>query len=310
MTNAHPRTCLVIPTLNAGPRWDKCLEAINRQSLALSGLLVIDSSSTDATAELARRAGFEVIGIERAQFNHGGTRQWAVEHLSSCEIVVFLTQDAILADSNALSELVGCFADERVAVAYGRQLPHPGATPIEAHARTFNYGPRSERKDAGTVAALGTKTFFCSNSFAAYRRSTFLALGGFKRDLILGEDMEFAARAVKAGFAVAYCATALVHHSHDYTVKESLRRYFDIGAFDNRNRWMREQFGSHGAEGLRFIASELHYLIMHAPFAIPRALLQTAAKIIGYRLGRLESLFPDSLNRVLSMSPSYWRFDK
>jgi rhamnosyltransferase len=297
---------LVIPTLNAGKRWIACLDRINGQSFKPRRLLCIDSASTDQSPHLARAAGFEVVAIERSQFNHGGTRQWAVEYLSDCSIIVFLTQDAILASSEDLAAIVRCFDDPTTAVVYGRQLPHDGATPIESHARLFNYGERTLKKDAAAVRQMGTKVFFCSNSFAAYSRSILLALGGFRRDLILGEDMEFAARAIKAGYSNVYCADAQVYHSHDYTVTQTVERYFDIGVFDRRNSWMREQFGSHRGEGIRFISSELRYLVKHAPSQIPKALCQTAAKLVGYRLGRLEHLLPTAVKRKLSMLPSYF----
>jgi rhamnosyltransferase len=298
---------LVIPTLNAGARWILCLDAIKSQSMQPQRLLVVDSESIDRTTAIAHSAGFEIVRITRSQFNHGGTRQWAVEYLSDCNIIVFLTQDAIAAARDTLAEIVHCFDDPTVAVAYGRQLPHLGATPIESHARIFNYGPQTLKKNTAAAKHLGTKAFFCSNSFAAYSRSILLDLGGFRRDLILGEDMEFAARAIKAGYSNVYCATAPVYHSHDYTLAQIVERYFDLGVFDEKNPWMREQFGSHRGEGLRFIASELRYLAMNAPLEIPRALIQTAGKLVGYRLGRLESLLPMVLKRKLSMLPSYWR---
>jgi rhamnosyltransferase len=307
MKRGSNRTGLVIPTLNAGGRWSECLEAISAQTVKPYRLLNIDSASTDATPLLAREAGFEVVRIERSQFNHGATRQWAAEYLSDCEIVVFLTQDAILASPEALNELVACLADETVAVAYGRQLPHKSATAIEAHARIFNYGAQSVRKDSRAVGQIGAKVFFCSNSFAAYRRSTLLELGGFGKNLIFGEDMEFAARAVRAGYANIYCASASVFHSHDYSVLQTLERYFDIGVFDSTNSWMRAEFGSHSGEGLRFIASELSYLIKRAPLEVPKAILRTIAKLVGYRLGLLESALPLPLKRKLSMQPGYWK---
>jgi rhamnosyltransferase len=306
-TETATRVGLVVPTFNAGSPWTACLEQISAQSLKPHRLLDIDSSSTDQTTALAKSAGFEIIRIEQFQFNHGGTRQRALDYLSDCSIIVFLTQDAILAASNSLDEIVRCFDDPTVAVAYGRQLPHQGATPIEAHARIFNYGAQSQKKDSAAANRLKSKAFFCSNSFAAYRRSTILELGGFRCDLVLGEDMEFAARAIKAGYANFYCATAPVYHSHDYTVWQTIERYFDIGVFDVENSWMRQQFGSHKGEGMRFIKSEFRYLTAHAPWQIPRASLQTVAKLVGYRLGRLERLLPTGIKRKLSMLPSYWR---
>jgi rhamnosyltransferase len=298
---------LVIPTLNAGSKWKACIDAIKGQSLGIRRILVIDSQSTDRTASIAREATFDVIGIERSDFNHGGTRQWAAEYLNDCEIVVFLTQDAVFADPNAVGEICKPFADPEVAMVYGRHIPHDGASPIEAHSRVYNYDEISRKKSAASVGTLGAKVFFSSNSFAAYRRSVLLELGGFKQDLILGEDMEFAARAIKAGYANFYAAQAVVHHSHDYSLRESFVRYFDLGAFAAENDWMRRAFGSHQGEGLRFVKSELRYLWEHAPRQIPMALLQTCAKLLGYRTGRFHRYLPVWLKRRLSMQPGYWK---
>ena len=300
------RVGLVVPTLNAGEQWPTFLQGIATQTFVPDRLLNIDSASTDQTAELAQSRHFEVVRIDRSQFSHGGTRQWAVDHLDDCAIVIFLTQDALLADRNALSEIVACFDDPKVAVAYGRQIPHQGATPIEAHARLFNYGLKSGKKDIAAVERLGTKVFFCSNSFAAYRRSTLVDLGGFRGNLILGEDMEFAARAIKAGYINMYCSAATVYHSHDYTMTQSLARYFDIGVFDAENAWMRRDFGSHGGEGARFVMSELQYLALRGRSSIPRALILTIAKLVGYRLGRSHRLLPRAVKRKLSMFPRFW----
>lgn len=301
-----PRWGIVIPTLNAGKRWGACLAAINGQGSTPDRRLIIDSSSTDETKELALAAGFEVLGISRREFNHGGTRQWAAEYLSDCDIVVYLTQDAILAGTESLAEIVRCFDNPAVALAYGRQLPHSNATPIEAHARAFNYGDRTLEKNAGSAGQLGSKVFFCSNSFAAYRRSMLLQLGGFKRDLILGEDMEYAARAIAAGYTSVYCASATVFHSHDYTLWQIFTRYFDIGVFDTTHSWMRRRFGTHSGEGMRYITSELAYLGRNAPLQIPRAMFQAMAKLVGYRVGRLERFLPRRIKRKISMMPSYW----
>ena len=76
---------------------------------------------------------------------------------------------------------------------------------------------------------MGIKTYFCSNVCAMYRRDVFRELGGFEKHTIFNEDMIFAARAVKAGWRIAYAADARVYHSHDYTAKEQFHRNFDNG---------------------------------------------------------------------------------
>jgi rhamnosyltransferase len=301
------RVGIIIPTLNGDGRFVECLASVSAQSMIPHRRLVIDSSSTDDTVAQAKAAGFEIKEISRADFSHGGTRQWAAECLSDCDILVYLTQDAILASPQSLAQIVRSFDDPRVAVAYGRQLPHRGAKPMEAHARKFNYGETSQLKDSAASGKIGAKVFFCSNSFAAYRRSVLVELGGFKRHLILGEDMEFAARSLIAGYANFYCAEATAFHSHDYSWPEQFRRYFDVGVFDAANKWMADKFGSHAGTGARFVRSELQYLLIKAPAQIPRALLQTIAKICGYRLGLREKWLPVSMKRKLSMSQNYWR---
>lgn len=50
---------------------------------------------------------------------------------------------------------------------------------LAVHARNFNYSSKSIVKSKADTEKLGIKTVFMSNSFAAYRRSVFEALGGF-----------------------------------------------------------------------------------------------------------------------------------
>jgi rhamnosyltransferase len=212
----------------------------------------------------------------------------------------------LLADPYAISRLVSVFANPSVACVYGKQLPHTDATPVAAHARLFNYPAASRVVSLADKERLGLKACFMSNSFAAYRVADLQAVGGFPSDVILGEDMSVAARLLMAGKSVAYVADACAYHSHNYSVMQEFRRYFDTGVFHARSPWLLAEFGSAGGEGLRFVRSELAYLWRHAPGWIPSALVRTAAKLIGYRLGRLESRWPLWFKRWCSMHKGYW----
>jgi len=307
---SHPAFALCVPTLNAGTGWNDWLAALKSQTLQPTCTLVIDSSSTDDTPALARAAGLSVITIARSEFNHGGTRQWAVEHLGEFETIVFLTQDALLAHPDALSTLLDALHQSPdIGAVYGHQLPHHGATPIEAHARLFNYPAHSALRSLGDRAQFGIKTAFFSNSFAAYRREALSAIGGFRRNLILGEDTVAAGQMLLADWRIAYCTEAQVRHSHHYSLRVEMARYFDIGVLHSREGWMLEQFGHAEGEGLRFIRSEVAYLARHAPWLIPEASLRTLLKYTGYRLGRSEQRLSLAWKRRLSMQPGYWRDD-
>jgi len=298
---------VVIPTFNAARHWPKLSEGIRSQSLVPDEVIVIDSSSTDGTADLARKNAFTVLEIAPRDFNHGGTRQMGADYAASADILIYLTQDAVPFEPNAFRNLIRAFDDPEVAAAYGRQLPRENATPIEAHARHFSYPAMSRVRSWESRSTMGFKSIFFSNAFGAYRREALLSVAGFSSDVIFGEDTLVVARMHRAGWKTAYVANALVRHSHAYSIGEEFRRYFDIGVLHARERWLIDQFGSASGEGWRFILSELKYLLKHGPYLLPSAWIRTAAKYLGYRIGRRESRISPALKYRLGLNRHYWR---
>lgn len=299
---------LCIPIYNAGSKWQDWITAYKAQSLQADQVIVIDSSSTDQTAVLAEQAGFLVHTIEKCDFNHGGTRNQAVRFCEKkTEIVVFLTQDAILASPTALAELLKPFHDKQIAAVCGRQLPHLDANLLATHARLFNYPAESQIKSKADISSLGIKTAFMSNSFSAYRKSVFDELGGFPENTILAEDMHLAARMILAGYKVAYSAEATVYHSHNYSLIEEFKRYFDIGVFQQKEAWIQDKFGKVGGEGKRFVLSELKFLWKKQPLIIPKAIFSTLFKFLGFKFGINWHKLPYFLCKKMSMHKGYWQ---
>lgn len=296
---------IIIPTLNAEDHIHGLLASLREQSISCK-VIVIDSSSSDNTVKIAESYGITTITIKKEDFDHGGTRQMAVEIMPDADIITFLTQDAILAYPEALKNLVDCFKNEKVGAAYGRQLPRHEAGPIEAHARLFNYLPISQVKTMADAPRPGIKTAFISNSFAAYRRSALMAVGGFPSNTILSEDTFVAAKMLLQGWKIAYCSEAQVYHSHNYVFIEEFKRYFDIGVFHVREPWIRQAFGQAESEGMRYVRSELKYLWSKDYKLIPSAILRTILKLLGYKLGFMEAKIPMWLKVHLSMNKHYW----
>ena len=128
--------------------------------------LVVDSSSTDNTNFDILPRGWEFLRIASTDFNHGGTRNLALQNMQSdTDVVVYMTQDALLADASAVETLVAAFENPEVACAFGRQLPHADATPVAAHARIFNYPATSRVVSLADKSQLGLAAFA-----SAYRR--------------------------------------------------------------------------------------------------------------------------------------------
>jgi len=297
---------VIIPTYQAASYIKPLMESILKQSLQPNYILVIDSSSTDDTVELLKAYAVTVHVIPKSQFNHGGTRQLAVS-LVNADIYVYLTQDAVLAEADSLQKLIKSFENLQVGAAYGRQLPHEGAGLLGAHLRRFNYPERSELRSLADIRRLGLRTCANSNSFAAYRAIALQAVDGFPSNVIFGEDVYTAARLVQAGWWIAYCAEARVYHSHDYTLAEDGRRYFDIGVFHAQNMWILRQFQSPSRLGRRYVLSELKWCWTRGAYlSCVASIIHSGMKWVSYRLGRQYHCLPNRLRRYFSLNPKYW----
>lgn len=300
-------TLLVCPTLNPGQLMEEWINAIMMQSLQLGQVLIVDSGSTDDSVQKAADAGFRVMQINQFDFNHGSTRQSAINDSSDFDLVVFLTQDAILSGVDSLNKILEPFRDEDVAAVCGRQLPRKMAGAIEAHARLYNYSAKSFIRSINDVSEFGLKAAFISNSFAAYRVSMLNEVGGFPNDVIFGEDMYVAAKLLMSGYKIAYEADACVYHSHNYSLFQEFSRYFDMGIFHAKEPWIMQEFGTAESEGLKFVISEIKYLSRHAFWRIPEGMLRTLFRYTGFRLGMMEKMLPLWLKRVLVMNKGYYK---
>ena len=279
---------LIIPTLNAGSQFKKLLAQLAAQTLPTKKLIV-DSESTDGTAEVAKNFGVEVLKIPRKNFNHGATRQLALEKILPLDVIIFLTQDVLLHDDESLAKLVKIFAEDKtVGLSYGRQLPHENATNEAAILRAFNYPAESQLRSFDDRKIFGLKTAFASNSFAAYRVEALQSVGGFPSNVPLCEDMYVAAKMLLDDRKIFYAADAQVYHSHNYTASQEFRRYVQIGKFHAQESWIRETFGSAEGAGKKFVLMKLSMLAKKNPLDCVGAIFRDAAKFFGYRIGRLK----------------------
>lgn len=302
------RTALIIPTHNASRYLLELLPALAQQSLKPDEFFVVDSHSTDDTVQQLRNVGAVVSVISANDFNHGGTRRWASGQVTA-DVLIYMTHDAIPANPDSLRILRDAvLTSPRVGSAYGRQIPHVNAGLLGAHGRDFNYPGTSRNKTLKDAPELGIKTCFSSNSFAAYRKTALEEIGGFPQNVIGSEDAYVAGRMLLAGWIVRYEADAVVYHSHDYSLFAEFRRYFDIGVFYGREKWISHYFGSAKGEGFRFVVSELKMLLKNGAygrlFEIP---LRAVFKLLGYKLGKAEFYIPLWLKRRLSMFSGYWK---
>ncbi len=298
---------VIIPIYKPDQKFCKLLDMLKKQKNIDFAVYIIDSGSNQADYEAYLEGlDYQITKITPKIFNHGGTRRVAAQKYALYPFLIYMTQDAVPADEFALSRLMKVFNDKNVGCAYGRQIPNHNAGVLGAHARLFNYPAKSQVKSLSDAAKIGIKAAFISDTFAAYRTSALKEVDWFPKNVILGEDTYVAAKMLIAGWKSVYCAEACVYHSHDYSIWQEFKRYFDTGVFHAREPWIRKQFGQAEGEGKRFVISEIRYVLYHAPYLLPGACIRNAVKLLGYRLGIIENRIPGFVKRRCSMIKDYW----
>lgn len=278
---------IIIPTYNAGKKFQENASMLCRQTADIKQVYIIDSSSEDETATIARKNGFTVETIARQDFGHGKTRQYALEKAST-EIVVYMTQDAVLTDERAVENLVKYLCQSpKTAAVYGRQKPEKNSKTRVGFARIYNYGERSYRNEKEEINEKRNRLIFFSNVFAAYKKSLLMKIGGFPEKVEFGEDTYVAAKLITAGYQTGYCAQAAVYHVHDYSLYEEYKRYKQIGKFHREEKWLTETFGKAEREGLKYVKKELEYFVKQRKIhELPMAYIHDIVKFLGYRVGK------------------------
>lgn len=292
---------ILIPTKNGARDLEAGLRAIySQQGRGPFEVIVIDSGSTDASLEIARRYPVRIEQIPPETFHHARTRNYAAS-LAKGEFLVFLSQDAIPTSETWLGALISNFDDQSVGAAYGRQLPKPDSTLERQEVLDVVYGGERVVKDPRRGQECGFRYYHFSSVNSAIRREVWQATR-FPEDLRVYEDLGIAKRILDAGWKIVYEPRAAVYHSHNHTAVGLFKRYFDggvvwkrLGIWNSRTRssmlkeagrLLRKKFRSANSSGARR--------------AIGASLPQVLAKSMGMFLGLHERYLPLALKRHLS----------
>mgnify|MGYP004732553793 FL=1 len=303
---------VIIPTYKPGNQLEELLGRLEKQTLLPDRIHIVDTRSGDfpeglETAERLEESGvpLKVTHIEKENFDHGGTRAMAAD-MSSADILVFMTQDALPANPYLLQNLCKAFEGEKIGAAYARQLPKKDCRLLERYTRSFNYPKESKIKSQEDLPKLGIKTYFCSNVCAAYRKDVYDSLGGFEERTIFNEDMILAGKIIQSGYRIAYAADAEVFHSHNYSCKQQFKRNFDLAVSQAEHPEIFEEIRSEN-EGIRLVKTTAGYLFkIRKPWLLSSLFFQSASKYLGYRIGKRYQKLPKWLIRKCTMNREYW----
>lgn len=301
---------IIIPAYKPGKEWSGLIEMLEKQTYPIRCIRVVNTEKQYWKKEYeSRKLPMEVHHITRQEFDHGGTRNWAIEQ-SGADYVLCMTQDAMPADEKMVENLVKALEQEKgIAAAYGRQLPAKDCRLAERFTRQFNYPENSYVKWEKDIEKLGIKTFFCSNVCAMYDRMIYLNLGGFVRKTIFNEDMIYAGKAIQQGFGIAYAADACVIHSHNYSAIQQFHRNFDLAVSQADHPEVFENVSSEG-EGIRLVKANAMWLAKQGkPWLILPLIWNSGWKYLGYLLGKRYRKLPKNFILWCTMNSSYWNTD-
>lgn len=190
-------------------------------SKELGALVVVDNSSPDGSAELARQHGAVVVTSENRGFGAGNNV--GNQHLTT-ELVLFLNPDAVIAGQDLVA-LVGYLDAHPQCAVVGPLVRHAGqpsysAGRLDSLATEIRpllpwplsaLGPR--RRYPPTYARSGPVGYVEGACFLV-RRDVLAAVGGFdERYFLYFEELDLARRVAAAEREVHLCAEAFVEHA-------------------------------------------------------------------------------------------------
>lgn len=298
---------IIIPVYKPDEKLVYLVDRLQQQDYKIKTIRIINTKSEVPLPPITMGPfPVEIIEIEAKDFDHGATRNMGAR-LSSADLLIFMTQDAVPAERSLVSSFVREFEKyQDVNIAYGRQLPNQDCRLVEQFTRRFNYPEESRVKSIQDLESMGIKTFFFSDVCGAYRRRPFLQRGGFESPIIFGEDLVHTAKCVSDGERVAYVAEAKVYHSHNYNCLQQFHRNFDGGVVQAVYAELFKDIPSEG-EGIKLVKKTAAYLLrIGKPFLLLELIFQSAFKYAGYFLGKRYERLPGFMVRWCTSNPSYF----
>ena len=293
---------ILILTKNEAANIASCLSAVYSQKFpGQVEVIVVDSGSTDATVEIARRFSPHLERISPDAFHHARTRNF-IASIAQGRFLVYLAADAVPTSQYWLKDLIDNFEDPSVGAVYGRHLPKPGSSLERQDALNAVYDSERIVKDQSSRVKLGYRYYHMSTVNAAIRRNVWQS-NRFPEELKVFEDLGIAKRILDAGWKIVYEPRASVYHSHNHSTLVLFKRYFDIGVTFRRLGIWNDGTKSSMIRGmLTLLRKKIKRLARKSDTGqVVRASIgQDIAKSAGLFLGLNERFLPIALKRRLS----------
>jgi len=314
---------VIIPVTKKGKKLLKVLDALASQTVIPEKviLLNVENGEPERSSEYLKESIYrffgkhklfghrlplklEIITIKEKSFDKGATRNLGAEH-SESPFLLFMKEDAVPADARVIEELLWSM-EEGAGMAFARHVTPQNAGVLRTYTTLFDYPSKPYTRTEEDEKKYGIRTYFCSNACAMYRRDVFYQVGGFAKKNAACEDIVFAARMLKEGGTLAYCAEAKVYYMENQNWMAQLRRKFDRGVVHAEHPRI---FGNGGAErdGYQYCKQVVSYLLNQRYYIeLLDFIGENLFKAVGYFLGRHYHWLRKEWILCLTANKAYW----
>ena len=209
-----PKCSIVIRAYNEEAHIGRLLAGIAQQNLEDVETILVDSGSTDRTAEIADEYGVKIVKIGKEEFTFGRSLNRGIEAASG-EFIVIISAHCFPVYPDWLTQILKPFEDPKAAISYGKQ--RGGETNQYSEHQWFKqYFPDISQPRQGHP--------YSHNANAAIRRSLWEE-HPYNEHVTGLEDLAFSSWAFEQGQGIAYTAEAEVIHLHDERPMQTYNRY-------------------------------------------------------------------------------------
>jgi glycosyltransferase involved in cell wall biosynthesis len=214
-----PKASVVVCAYNAAPTIGACLESLKQLNYPDYEVIVIDDGSTDATAQIAERAGARVRKIEHRGLSAARNAGIAA---ATGRIVAFLDADGE-ADRDWLYHLAETIVRKNAIAAGGQNFPPQVATAVAAAIAAAPGAPREVRSGDDELDQL------CGCNMALDKSKLPQPAPFDEAFTTAGDDVDFSWALQERGFKLAYAPGAIVIHRRRATVGAYVRQQMGYG---------------------------------------------------------------------------------
>jgi glycosyltransferase involved in cell wall biosynthesis len=214
VNSINPKCSIVIRCYNEAAHIGKLLYGILQQTLNNVEIIVVDSGSTDGTLRIAKQYPVKAVEIKPEAFSFGRALNAGCS-VSSGEFILIASAHVYPIYSDWIEKMLSHFKNPSIVLAYGKQIGGK-KTHFSEHQIFAKWFP--------DVTNTMQEHPFCNNANCAIRRAIW-EKQKYDEDLMGLEDIDWARRAMRKGYHVAYDAGAVVAHIHNEKSIQTFNRY-------------------------------------------------------------------------------------